>query len=58
MNSAQHIVLITVGAIDIGFALAEKFQAAGNRVIIVGRSETARTKTAAALPAGMKVLRR
>jgi short-subunit dehydrogenase involved in D-alanine esterification of teichoic acids len=38
MQYTQLTVLITGGATGIGFALAEKFHAAGNRVILVGRS--------------------
>ena len=39
MNPNQHTVLITGGATGIGFALAKKFHAAGNRVILAGRRE-------------------
>ena len=41
MTPTQHTVLITGGATGIGFALAKKFYAAGNRVILVGRREDA-----------------
>lgn len=50
MNIAGHRVLITGGVTGIGFALAEKFHAAGNQVVLVGRSEARLTKAAAALP--------
>ena len=43
-------VLITGGATGIGFALARKFRLAGNRVIIVGRSENALSKAVDSLP--------
>ena len=42
-------VLITGGATGIGFALARKFHLAGNRVIIVGRSEKALSNAAGLL---------
>jgi len=44
MNHTQLTILITGGAAGIGFALAEKFHSAGNRVILVGRSETSLSK--------------
>lgn len=50
MNPAGHVVLITGGATGIGFALARKFSFAGNRVIIVGRSEHNLRSAACALP--------
>lgn len=50
MNPTGHRVLVTGGATGIGFALAEKFHAAGNRVILASRSEAALAKAAAALP--------
>lgn len=50
MKPTGHVVLVTGGATGIGFALAEKFHAAGNRVIIVGRTESTLSKAAAALP--------
>lgn len=37
MQTHGHTVMITGGATGIGFALAKKFHAAGNRVILVGR---------------------
>ena len=50
MNPTHLTVLITGGATGIGFALAEKFHSAGNRVILVGRSEAALAQAANALP--------
>lgn len=50
MKPTGHVVLITGGATGIGFALAEKFHAAGNRVIIIGRTESALSKAATELP--------
>ena len=50
MNSTDHRVLITGGATGIGLALAQKFHATGNHVILVGRSEAMLAKAAAALP--------
>lgn len=50
MKTSNNTVLITGGGSGIGFALAEKFHAAGNRVIVVGRNEAALSKAAAALP--------
>ena len=41
MTPNNHTVLITGGATGIGFALAKKFHAAGNRVILAGRREGA-----------------
>ncbi len=49
MNPAPHRVLVTGGATGIGFALAERFHAAGNHVILVGRSEATLAKAAATL---------
>ena len=50
MHTTGHTVLITGGASGIGFALAEKFHTAGNRVIVVGRTKETLAKAAAALP--------
>ena len=50
MNHTQLAVLITGGATGIGFALAQKFHSAGNRVILVGRSAAALSKAAGSLP--------
>lgn len=50
MQTTGHTVLITGGASGIGFALAEKFHAAGNRVIVAGRNQEALAQAAAALP--------
>ena len=49
MNPNQHTVLITGGATGIGFALAKKFHAAGNRVILAGRREDVLRQAAAQL---------
>jgi uncharacterized oxidoreductase len=51
MKHTQHTVLITGGATGIGFALAQKFHSAGNRVILVGRSAEALAQAQSALPA-------
>lgn len=50
MKTSNSTVLITGGATGIGFALAETFHTAGNRVIVVGRTDAALSKAAAALP--------
>ena len=50
MNPTQQTALITGGATGIGFALAKKFHSAGNRVILVGRSEDALLRATQALP--------
>jgi uncharacterized oxidoreductase len=50
MQYTQLTVLITGGATGIGFALAQKFHSAGNRVILVGRSEAALAQAQSALP--------
>ncbi|MFA6312976.1 MAG: SDR family NAD(P)-dependent oxidoreductase [Sterolibacterium sp.] len=49
MNHTHQTVIVTGGATGIGFALAGKFHAAGNRVILVGRSEASLAKAAGAL---------
>lgn len=50
MKSSRQVVLITGGATGIGFALARKFHAAGNRVILVGRSQEKLSKAIDTLP--------
>ena len=50
MKPDGHVVLITGGATGIGFALAAKFLAMGNRVIVVGRNEAALQKAKQLLP--------
>jgi short-subunit dehydrogenase involved in D-alanine esterification of teichoic acids len=50
MQTNQHSVLITGGATGIGLAIARKFHAAGNRVILVGRSQAMLEQAASALP--------
>lgn len=50
MTRDKHVVLITGGATGIGFALAKKFLDAGNRVVIVGRTEQKLAAAAAVLP--------
>ena len=49
MTPNNHTVLITGGATGIGFALAKKFHAAGNRVILAGRREDVLHQAAAQL---------
>ncbi len=41
MKTQHHIVLVTGGGSGIGYALAQKFHSAGNRVILVGRTKAA-----------------
>lgn len=50
MKSTRHTVLITGGATGIGFALAAKFHAHGDHVILVGRTESALANAVKALP--------
>ena len=50
MKPDGHVVLITGGATGIGFALAAKFLAMGNRVVVVGRREAALQKAKQLLP--------
>ena len=50
MKITRHTVLITGGATGIGFALAEKFHAHGDHVILVGRTESALANAAKDLP--------
>lgn len=50
MNLTANTILITGGATGIGFALAEKLSARGNRVIVCGRSEEALLKAQALVP--------
>jgi uncharacterized oxidoreductase len=50
MKSDGHFVLITGGGSGIGYALAEKFYAAGNTVVLVGRNQDTLDIAAAQLP--------
>ena len=50
MKPDGHVVLITGGATGIGFALAAKFLAMGNRVVVVGTREAALQKAKQLLP--------
>lgn len=51
MKLTESTILITGGATGIGFALAKRFSADGNLVIICGRSEAALNKAKAEVPA-------
>lgn len=51
MNLTENTILITGGAVGIGFALARQLAARGNRVIICGRNEDALRKAQAKVPA-------
>ena len=51
MKPSGHVVLVTGGGTGIGLALARKFLAAGNRVIIVGRTAEKLAAAATASPA-------
>lgn len=53
MKTKDHVVLVTGGATGIGFAIAQKFHAAGNCVILVGRTERTLAKAADALPGAL-----
>jgi uncharacterized oxidoreductase len=53
MQPTQLKVLITGGASGIGFAMAKRFHAQGNQVILVGRSEAALAQAASALPGAL-----
>lgn len=50
MRTSGHKVLITGGNKGIGFALAQRFAAAGNRIIITGRDERAAAAVLAHYP--------
>src|SRR5205085_11057478 len=50
MNLRSHTVLITGGATGIGLAMAKRFLAAGSKVIVCGRRESALRDAAAAHP--------
>jgi short-subunit dehydrogenase involved in D-alanine esterification of teichoic acids len=49
MKTSGHTVLITGGASGIGFAIAKRFVLAGNKVVLVGRSQTNLDKALEAL---------
>lgn len=51
MNLTKNTILITGGAVGIGFALARQLSERGNHVIICGRNEEALLKAKAELPA-------
>lgn len=53
MKTTDHVVLVTGGATGIGFAIAQKFHAARNRVILVGRTERSLANAAVALPGAL-----
>lgn len=50
MNPSGHKVLITGGASGIGLALAKRFHAAGNALVLAGRRADALAEAARALP--------
>lgn len=50
MRTTQHTVLVTGGATGIGLALAERFHRHGNRVVLVGRTESALASAASTMP--------
>jgi|GEM_PF-5041553 len=50
MQTSGHRILITGDAKGIGLALAKSFNAAGNKVILVGRDLTALSSAATVLP--------
>lgn len=50
MKTTNNTVLVTGGGSGIGFDIARRFHAAGNKVILVGRSETKLKEAAAQLP--------
>lgn len=50
MELSGHTVLVTGGASGIGLAIARRFHAAGSRVIVCGRRESALREAAAAHP--------
>lgn len=50
MKTTNNTVLVTGGGSGIGFEIARRFQSTGNKVILVGRSETKLKEAAAQLP--------